>query len=67
LLVSIVTGSALRLSSRHPESQGISSAALGAFVEEAEQKLNALHSLMVVQNGQVVTEGWRRKSVRLRH
>jgi len=41
-----------------PESQGISSAALGAFVEEAEQKLNALHSLMVVRHGQVVAEGW---------
>jgi CubicO group peptidase (beta-lactamase class C family) len=41
-----------------PESQGISSSALVAFVEEAEQKLNALHSLMVVRRGQVVAEGW---------
>jgi len=41
-----------------PESQGISSPALLAFVEEAEQKLDALHSLMVVRHGQVVAEGW---------
>jgi CubicO group peptidase (beta-lactamase class C family) len=41
-----------------PESQGLSSAALLAFVEEAEQKLDALHSLMIVRHGQVVAEGW---------
>jgi CubicO group peptidase (beta-lactamase class C family) len=41
-----------------PESQGIASAALLAFVDEAEQKLDALHSLMVVRHGQVVAEGW---------
>jgi CubicO group peptidase (beta-lactamase class C family) len=41
-----------------PEAQGISSAAILGFVEEAEQKLNALHSLMIVRRGQVVAEGW---------
>jgi CubicO group peptidase (beta-lactamase class C family) len=41
-----------------PESQGISSTALLGFVDEAEQKLDALHSLMVVRHGQVVAEGW---------
>ena len=41
-----------------PEAEGISSAALQAFVEEAEQKLNALHSLMIVRHGKVVAEGW---------
>ena len=41
-----------------PESQGISSSALLAFVDEAEQKLDALHSLMIVRHGQVVAEGW---------
>ncbi len=41
-----------------PEAQGISSAAILAFVDEAEQKLNALHSLMIVRHGQVVAEGW---------
>ena len=41
-----------------PEAQGISSAAILQFVEAAEQKLDALHSLMIVRHGQVVTEGW---------
>jgi CubicO group peptidase (beta-lactamase class C family) len=41
-----------------PEAQGISSSALLGFVEEAEQKLDALHSVMVVRHGQVVAEGW---------
>jgi CubicO group peptidase (beta-lactamase class C family) len=40
------------------EAQGISSAAILAFVEEAEQKLDALHSIMIVRHGQVVAEGW---------
>ena len=29
-----------------------------AFVDEAEQKLDALHSIMIVRHGQVVAEGW---------
>ena len=41
-----------------PETQGISSADLLGFVNEAEQKLNALHSFMLVRHGQVVAEGW---------
>jgi CubicO group peptidase (beta-lactamase class C family) len=41
-----------------PEAQGISSAALLDFVEQADQKLDALHSLMIVRRGHVVAEGW---------
>jgi CubicO group peptidase (beta-lactamase class C family) len=41
-----------------PEAQGLSSTAILAFVEEAEQKLDALHSLMIVRHGKVVAEGW---------
>jgi CubicO group peptidase (beta-lactamase class C family) len=41
-----------------PEAQGIASSALLAFVEEAEDKLDALHSLMVARNGHIVAEGW---------
>jgi CubicO group peptidase (beta-lactamase class C family) len=41
-----------------PEAQGIPSSAILAFVEEAEQKLDALHSLMIVRHGKVVAEGW---------
>jgi CubicO group peptidase (beta-lactamase class C family) len=41
-----------------PESQGIDSAALLAFVKEAEKELDSLHSVMVARNGSVVAEGW---------
>jgi CubicO group peptidase (beta-lactamase class C family) len=41
-----------------PEAQGISSSAILAFVEEAEQKLDSLHSLVIVRRGRVVAEGW---------
>jgi len=41
-----------------PEAQGVSSTALLQFVDEAEQKVDALHSVMVVRHGKVVAEGW---------
>src|SRR6476660_6393248 len=41
-----------------PEAQGIPSAAILAFVEAAEAKIESLHSLMVVRHGSVVAEGW---------
>jgi len=41
-----------------PEAQGISSSPLLAFVEEADEKLDALHSLMIVRHGRVVAEAW---------
>jgi CubicO group peptidase (beta-lactamase class C family) len=41
-----------------PEAQGVAPAALLAFVEDAEKKIDALHSLMVLRHGNVVAEGW---------
>ncbi len=41
-----------------PEEQGVSSAAVLGFVQEAEQKVDALHSFMLVRHGHVVAEGW---------
>jgi CubicO group peptidase (beta-lactamase class C family) len=41
-----------------PEEQGVSSAALLGFVQAAEQKIDALHSFMLVRHGHVVAEGW---------
>src|SRR3954447_19143949 len=41
-----------------PEAQGVSSAAVLAFVDEAEKKIDALHSVMLVRHGHVVAEGW---------
>jgi CubicO group peptidase (beta-lactamase class C family) len=50
--------SARSLPRSSPEAQGIPSSAILAFVEAAEKKVDALHSLMVVRHGQVVAEGW---------
>ncbi len=41
-----------------PEAQGVSSTALLGFVDEAEKKIDALHSVIVVRHGQVIAEGW---------
>ncbi len=40
-----------------PEAQGVSSAAVLAWVEALDQ-IDGLHSVMVVRHGQVITEGW---------
>src|SRR5438105_1961661 len=41
-----------------PEAQGVSPAAVLAFVDEADAKADALHSFMLVRHGHVVAEGW---------
>jgi CubicO group peptidase (beta-lactamase class C family) len=41
-----------------PEAQGIASADILGFIEAAEQKIDALHSVMIVRHGAVVAEGW---------
>jgi CubicO group peptidase (beta-lactamase class C family) len=40
-----------------PEAQGISSQAVLEFVEEVD-KINTLHSFMLVRHGRVIAEGW---------
>jgi CubicO group peptidase (beta-lactamase class C family) len=41
-----------------PEAQGVSSAAVLAFVEAADKNLDALHCFMLLRHGHVVAEGW---------
>ncbi len=41
-----------------PEAQGVSSKAVLAFVEAAGQRVDAIHSVMLVRHGKVVAEGW---------
>ena len=41
-----------------PEAQGVSSAAIRAYVEEADKKQDTMHSFMLVRHGHVVAEGW---------
>src|SRR5258707_13087509 len=40
-----------------PEAQGVSSQAIRDFVASAD-KINTLHSFMLVRHGQVIAEGW---------
>ncbi|MDB5158968.1 MAG: beta-lactamase [Mucilaginibacter sp.] len=46
------------LSHSSPEEQGISSANILAFINAAEKNNLQLHSLMIVRNGKIVTQGW---------
>ena len=41
-----------------PESQGVSSAAVLAFVEAADKNIESMNSFMLVRHGHVVAEGW---------
>ncbi len=42
-----------------PESQGVPSSAIQAFVESVEKAGLELHSLMLLRHGRVIAEGWR--------
>jgi CubicO group peptidase (beta-lactamase class C family) len=41
-----------------PEAQGIPSEAVLSFLQEAEESIDALHSIIVVRHGHVVAQGW---------
>lgn len=41
-----------------PETQGVSSSSVTAFVEAVEQQIHDLHSFMLLRHGAVVAEGW---------
>src|SRR5947208_682692 len=56
--VSCSAGLGAELPRSSPEAQGVSSAAVRAFVEAADTKIDALHSVMLLRHGHVVAEGW---------
>lgn len=41
-----------------PESQGVSSRTILDFVNAADEKVETMHSFMIVRHGKVVSEGW---------
>lgn len=49
---------AARLPRSRPEVQGVSPSAILAFVDEANRKVDSLHSFMLVRHGHVVAECW---------
>jgi CubicO group peptidase (beta-lactamase class C family) len=52
------SGASHALPRSSPESQGISSSAILAFVEAADRKVDQMNSFMLVRHGHVVAEGW---------
>lgn len=58
LTTSFALAADVRLPRSAPEDQGVSSQAVREFVETANQKIDTLHSFMLVRHGHVVAEGW---------
>ncbi len=59
LLTAVATHAATSLPrSATPEAQGVSSAAIQAFIDDVDANIEAVHSFMLVRHGQVVAEGW---------
>lgn len=57
-LVSAAEPASLALPRSSPEAQGVSSAALLSFLEEADKSIDAMNSFMLLRHGHVVAEGW---------
>ncbi len=47
-----------RLPTSSPEAQGIASGAIIAFLDAAEETIDALHSVVLLRHGHVVAKGW---------
>ena len=47
-----------KLHTSTPEAQGIPSGAILAFLQAAEESIDALHSFMLLRHGAVVAQGW---------
>ena len=41
-----------------PESQGVSSRAVADYLQTADEKINTMHSVMIVRHGHVIGEAW---------
>ena len=48
----------VRLPRPTPESQGVSSKAIATFLRAADEKVNSMHSFMLVRHGKVIAEAW---------
>ena len=57
LIVGVATAAPFALPRSTPESQGVSSSGVLAFIEGAD-KIDAMNSFMLVRHGHVVAEGW---------
>ena len=48
----------IRLVRATPESQGVSSEAIAKFLRAADEKVNSMHSVMILRHGKVIAEAW---------
>lgn len=55
---SFLQGAEKNLPRSRPEEQGISSKSLLDLINEADKKIESLHSIIIVRHGHVVAEGW---------
>ncbi len=58
LLAAASPNHTVKLPRATPESQGVASEGVRAFVEGVEKKVGGLHSFMLLRRGQVVAEAW---------
>ncbi|HTL29798.1 MAG TPA: serine hydrolase, partial [Tepidisphaeraceae bacterium] len=58
LCITAVTRAGEPLPRATPESQGVSSAQVRAYVEAADAKVDTMHGFVLVRHGKVVAEGW---------
>jgi CubicO group peptidase (beta-lactamase class C family) len=58
LLLSNSLSLAAGLPRSSPESQGVSSAAILSFIDEADKKIDSLHGFLFLRHGHVVAEGY---------
>jgi len=56
--LSALAASPERLPRSTPEAEGVSSEAISRLVGKLEQRIDAVHSLMIVRHGRVIAEGW---------
>lgn len=58
IFAAIVLQAASALPRETPESQGVRSEAILEFINQAETRLDALHTFMFLRHGRVIAEGW---------
>lgn len=54
----IFSRAAFPLPRSYPEAQGVASAQVREFVQEADRRVEDMHSFMLLRHGHVVAEGW---------
>ncbi len=41
-----------------PEAEGVSSSAILSFIDKVESEIDAVHSVMILRHGKLITQGW---------